>query len=601
MKNFKWVLGNILPPPIKPHDHQVPIIKKVVSAILNKENGLVIQPTATGKSTEAALVSRICILFHNMKGLYLYDENEGILQARKMFENIFNGNNISCANFFGYGKDDFVEDADIVFASFQSLNNYHEKWYKMFSEDHFDFIIVNEAHHGQAVTYKEVIDHFSCSKIGMTATPERMDGKDILDIFDNVIHEISLEEAIVKGWVNDVEYHIVSHELSTQMLKQICSEVLEEGKRISIKQLNESIFIDALDEVVIKEIYNYAFPEDYFPRQTLIYCENILHAERVFALIKEDNKSVGIIHSKRGNTHNRNTMSDFRENKIQFLISIDKLNEDIDVPDVELGVFLRATDSWTVFWQQLGRPLRKIDGKGKTIILDFVANCERLILISELMRSIKEILKKQHPKGLPLQKDPFSVSGEGFDFNLSDNLVDVLNLINVLKIGKFDTWQEASSVAVKFGIKTSREYKDRRIENLQLPSCPNTFYKDFPGWPVFLKVVKNYYPTWQDASLAVMKIGIKTYGEYQKRYGEDPLLISNPSEHYKDFPGWQMFFYGVKKYKTWKQASRALKKLGINSYDSYRKLYKRDIRLVSNPSEHYKDFPGWPVFLNKAV
>ena len=182
-------LGKPLPPPFPPYDYQIPIIKKMISAILKGEHGLIIQPTATGKSVEASFVSRACILIHKMKGIYLYDENEGLDQARKRFELILGKNEVICANFFGYGKDYSVTEADMVFASFQSLNNHHEKWYQMFDPNHFDFIIVNEAHHGQAVTYKEVIDYFNCSKIGMTATPERMDNKDILEIFDTVLHD----------------------------------------------------------------------------------------------------------------------------------------------------------------------------------------------------------------------------------------------------------------------------------------------------------------------------------------------------------------------------------------------------------------------------
>ncbi|MCX6753344.1 MAG: DEAD/DEAH box helicase [Candidatus Nomurabacteria bacterium] len=537
--------GEILPPPFLPFDYQVPIIKIMTETILNGENGLVVQPTATGKSVEASFVARNCILIHKMKGLYLYDENEGVDQARKRFELILGENKVRSANFFGYGKDDFVTEADMVFASFQSLNNQYEKWYLMFNQEHFDFIIVNEAHGGQAVTYKEVIDYFICSKIGMTATPERMDGKNILDIFDKVIYEITLEEAIAKNMIADIEYHICSHGLSTQKLKQICKEVLEEGKRISIKQLNETIFIDSLDESVFEEIFKYAFPENDEPRQTLIFCENIIHAERVFDKLKEKGKNVEVIHSKMGKSHNRKVMENFRANKVQFLVSINKLNEDIDVPSAEIAVFLRATDSLTVFLQQLGRPLRKLDSKRKAIYLDFVANVERLIFVRNLMDKVVQFSQTLEKLGnQPIFRDKLNVSGKGFDFRLTDDLVDVLDLIKALKEGYYETWQEASSVIMLASIRSQEEYKKcyRRI-SLQLHSNPQMIYTDFPGWKVFLG---TKYQTWQDASVACKKLGILSSSDYERIRNfrlekRDSKLPKNPEIFYSDFPGWKNF------------------------------------------------------------
>ena len=211
--------------------------------------------------------------------------------------------------------------------------------------------------------------------------------------------------------IANIEYHICSNGLSTQKLKLICKEVLEEGKRISIKQLNETIFIDTLDEEVFKEIFKYSFSEDKDPRQTLIYCENILHAERVFNFLVQKGKNVGIIHSKKGKNHNRETMNIFRDNGIQFLVSINKLNEDIDVPDVELSVFLQSTDSTTIFLQQLGRPLRKTKNKQKAIILDFVANAERLIYLANLIEKTVRIAKMLEEKdSRPLDRQLLNIS-----------------------------------------------------------------------------------------------------------------------------------------------------------------------------------------------
>ncbi len=483
------------PTPITAYKYQVPIIKKIVERILEGKNGLVIQPTATGKSIEAAFVSRICILLNGMRGLYLYNENEGLYQARNKFEYIFGKNDIVCSSFFGNQRDFDVDKADMVFASFQSLNNHRQKWYELFDKNHFDFIIVNEGHHSSAVTYREVIDYFNCSKIAMTATPKRMDGKDILHIFEEVIYEMSLEEAIARAWVAKVEYHICSHGISSQKLKKICAEVLEEGKRITIKQLNETIFVKKLNESILEEIYKHAFPQYETPLQTIIFCENIKHAEETIAILKDSKKSVEIIHSKKTSIHNHNALENFKENKFQFLIVVDKLNEDIDIPNVELAVFLRATDSQTVFLQQLGRVLRRTKLKDTAIILDFVANCERLLMVNEMMEKISNFSqqigkntesdknnKKQLEKGL------LYVSGEGHDFIVEKGSVVLYDLLKRINVDFYETWQEASDAAKKIDIFNSTEYfiLKRFREDPKLPSNPSVVYKNFPGWAIFL-------------------------------------------------------------------------------------------------------------------
>lgn len=474
--------GKILPPPLIPYTYQVPIIKKMIDRINEGKNGLIIQPTATGKSVESAFVARACILLHEKRGLYLYDENEGLSQARNKFEEIFNKNEILCANFFGYGKDQHVEKADMVFASFQSLNNQHGKSYLKFDPKHFDFVIVNEAHHGQALTYKEVITYFLCPRIGMTATPIRMDGRDILEIFDEILYEMSLEEAIVNGWVAQIEYHMMSHGLSTQKLKKICNDVLEEGKRISIKQLNETIFVELLDDEVKKEIYRYAFPEEGESRQTLIFCEGIEHTNHFLTQLLKDGMSAECVHSHRTDNQNRKSMENFRHGKTQFLLSIDKLNEDIDVPEVELGVFLRATDSWTVFIQQMGRLLRKTKTKSKAIIIDFVANVQRIILIQNMLEKVSKFTG-----GIPLDKTPLYVSGEGFDFRFTDEMIDITKVLESIRKGLYSTWQEASIAAQDLGIKSYREYRLRFREDMRLPNVNSVSkFQGFPGWKKFL-------------------------------------------------------------------------------------------------------------------
>ena len=97
---------------------------------------------------------------------------------------------------------------------------------------------------------------------------------------------------------------------------------------------------------------------------------------------------------------------------------------------------------------------------------------------------------------------------------------------------------------------------------------------------------------------AAIRLGIVTYGKYIIDFKKDPKLPSRPETVYKDFPGYLSFF-GKDRYKTWQEASKACKILGINSITGYQKFYKKDLKLVYDPRRIYKNFPGWTKFLGK--
>jgi len=166
----------------------------------------------------------------------------------------------------------------------------------------------------------------------------------------------------------------------------------------------------------------------------------------------------------------------------------------------------------------------------------------------------------------------------------------------------YPTWKEASKVVREMGIKTSKQYRDRYKENPRLPSTPERYYKDFPGWDKFFVREKNKkYATWQEASEAARKLNIKRREDYFKEYGRDPRLCKYPADVYKDFPGWRVFLNNRRpRYATWQEASQATIKLGISSRDEYLKRYTEDEKLRCAPYQVYEDFPGWRVYLGKA-
>lgn len=581
---------------IQPFHYQFPVIQAVKKSLETRDAILFTMATGLGKTITSAFIVRD-FLWAGKRGLFLCHENDILAQAEQEYRKV-NGNHILYKTFYGqHTKDWSADTAQMLFASFQSLNNWHEKWYQAFEPTHFDFMVVDESHHGQALSYKEVINYFSCKKIGMTATPDRMDEKNIREIFGEEVYSIPLEEGIANRWLADVEYHIVSDGIDNRKLSQICKKVLNEGKRLSVKQINESIFIkerDLAEKLIIEEYSQ--IKKLTKSKQTMIFCENIEHADNLSKYFKK----VGVVHSEMSEGHNTKTLRDFKKGKLQYILSVDKFNEGVDVPDVEVVVFLRATNSMTVFFQQLGRGLHKKAGVyKKVVVLDFVANCERLIMVRDLMNRVKDLAPKEDKLSL-LDANPFHISGKGFDFTFSDQLVDVMKVIEALRKGFYPTWQEASEVAIGLGIKTNQEYGKRYKEDIRLPSFPYVFYKDFPTWPIFLNTQRLFYQTWQEASVSAVNLGIKSKAEYYERFQEDKRLPSSPYNFYSDFPGIKKFLSTEKFYKTWQEASKKAQELKIKSFRDYLSKRKADSNLPASPDDCYKDFPGWYIFLGKA-
>jgi len=571
---------------IELYDYQEVAYQKLQEIFKNVWRALMVMATGLGKTIVSAFIAKDEIALGH-RGLFLCHENDILDQALEEYRLVL-GDEVVLRTFYGDTKDWQADNADMLFASFQSFS----EWHQAFDRSHFDFIIVDESHHGQAPTFKEVIDYFKPKKLlGMTATPNRGDEKDIRDIFGEEVVNYSLEEAIANGWLTNVEYRILHDGINSRKLKAIMHDVLEDGERISVKQLNESIFVKMRDEEIAKIILSYN------SRKTIIFCENIDHVEN-FAKHLPDS---AVFHSKLTDVHNRKILQSFKEGKKRFILSVNKFNEGIDVPEAEMIVFLRSTDSETIFRQQLGRGLRKADGKQKVIVLDFVANVDRLAFLREMADKISKFAKDSKPQ---LTKQKFFIEGETYNLVFDNQLIDLLEILSRLNAEFYQTWQEASKVAIAWGVESQRDYQKNYKCDPKLPSNPNRFYSDFPGWRVFFgkepyRKSIGLYNTWKEASKATIALDVKSKIEYKNNYKLDPKLPSNPDASYLDFPGWLVFLGGELKeyYSTWQEASKAAIALGVKGARDYMDNYKSDSKLPSTPNQFYSGFPGWTVFL----
>lgn len=581
---------------IELYEYQQDAYTKIVSALKETFQALIVLATGLGKTFLSIEVVRHFVTPKD-RILFLCHDNGILNKAYKEYK-AHMGDEYTYAKFYGDDKDWEADKHHFVFATFQSVFAHlqdEKTKKKLFYPEHFTFIVVDESHHSQAETFAEVINYFKPKYLfGMTATPDREDHMDIRDIFGAEVVNIRLPEAIAKGWLTPIEYKLLSDGLNEEKIREICKDVLDNNIRLTENQINEKIFIKVRTEEQCKIMQEYSNTH-----KTIVFCENIEHANHVATLLP----SSVTIHSKQSTKINDDNFSLFENGHVQHAVVVDKFNEGIDVPDTELLSFMRATSSERIFLHQLGRGLRLSPDKKKVIVLDFVGNVERIKHVANLAQEVERITGIEREKGnLQSLDNPLHVEGNGFSFDFSKEVVDLLAVLEKLKQDFYPTWEEAGRSAHSLGIGGYEDYIKKYKQDARLGSHPDRIYKDFPGWIVFLgkELPTEKYLTCQEASQAAQVLDIQNWKEYNKKYKQDPFLPSSPNTFYSDFPGWFIFLgkeIPKKKYLTWQESSIAVQMLGIRTEGEYREKYKQDIRLYSNPSKNYEDFPGWKNFL----
>ncbi|MBI1961275.1 MAG: DEAD/DEAH box helicase family protein [Candidatus Sungbacteria bacterium] len=565
---------------VRLYTYQSKAVRAIDTWLKTHATALMVMATGLGKTITIAWWARKHVR-RGKKVLFLCHDTGILAQAMLEFRKVM-GENVQFGEF--HGQRHTHQEADVLFASLKST---HIHW-RQFTKDAFDIVIVDESHHSQAATYKRAITRFTPQYlVGMTGTPDRMDPKDIRDIFGPEVVNITFEQAVAQALVPPFEYHVMTDNLNDQALTDIARTEAGVTRRVSLKEINETVFVRMRDAEVARQILERS-------AKTIVFCESIRHLEHFQPFLPGS----GVVHSKQSARKNAEALEAFRRNEIRRILAVNKLNEGIDVPDAELIVFYRATESNIIFRQQLGRGAR-----GKAfIVLDFAANIYRVLAVREMAEAIQaEVGDARKPR-----RDALALEGKGFKFHFTQEQLSALETIERITAPRYETWQEASRSAIRHGITSQADYYKRcRNVDPRLPQNPYQSYPDFPGFRIFLgREVPTKYPTWQEASRVAIAAGIKSSFEYQKRYRSvDTRLPSSPQTYYKDFPGWYSFLGKEKPtfYPTWQEASKAAVAVGIKTSTEYgaRRKYV-DARLPCAPYMHYKDFPGWEIFLRTS-
>ena len=322
--------------------------------------GLIYAATGIGKTYLAAFDS-----LKYERVLFVAHREEILKQAASSFKNVRNSEDYGF--FDGKAKD---TDKSVIFASVATLGRLEYLNEKYFPVDYFNYVIIDECHHMVTKQYKAIVDYFKPQfLLGLTATPERMDGKNIYEICDyNVPYQISLKEAINKGLLVPFHYYGIYDETDYSGLRIVKGHYEEQ-------ELNQAYIGNVRRYDLIYKYYR-----KYRSSRAIGFCCSKQHAEDMAKeFCKRGISAVAVYSGENGEyAEERNeAIKKLKNGEIHVIFSVDMFNEGVDIASLDMVMFLRPTESPIVFLQQLGRGLRIYKGKQYLNVLDFIGNYEK--------------------------------------------------------------------------------------------------------------------------------------------------------------------------------------------------------------------------------
>ncbi|MBZ5858374.1 DUF3427 domain-containing protein [Flavihumibacter profundi] len=350
---------------ITPHPFQNEILEKLETErqVHNRYRNLIVAATGTGKTVISAFDYKNYKSKHSSaRLLFIAHRKEILQQALETFRGILKDNNFGELWVDGISPGKY----DCIFASVQTLNNRIESL--TLSPNFYDFIIIDEVHHIAASSYRPVLNRFGPNiLLGLTATPERMDGEDITkDFCDSIAAEIRLPEALNRKLLCPFQYFGITDSIDLSRV------TWKNGKYVPGELTKIYTQNDKRVGQIIENLNKYL--NDLTDVKALCFCISQEHAKYMaekFALagLKSDYLVSDSIRDLRDGMRSK-----LIRKEINYLFVVDIYNEGVDIPEIDTVLFLRPTESLTVFLQQLGRGLRLADGKDCLTVLDFVGN-----------------------------------------------------------------------------------------------------------------------------------------------------------------------------------------------------------------------------------
>lgn len=324
--------------------------------------GLVVMATGLGKTWLAAFDSE-----GFEKVLFVAHREEILEQAQETFRKIRPG-----ASFGRYGGGEYNKSAHVLFASIQTLGR--KNHLSNFHPNHFDYIVVDEFHHAAASTYRRLIDYFDPNfLLGLTATPERTDGGDLLGLCgENLVYRCDLFAGINQELLSPFHYFGVPDDTDF-------ANIPWRSGRFDPEKLEFEVATEKRARNVFEQW------EKRGQTKTLAFCVSKRHADFMTEFFLSRGAKAVAVHSGPSSAPRTQSLDRLENGELEIVFAVDMFNEGVDVPAIDTVMMLRPTESKILWLQQLGRGLRKSDGKAHLNVIDYIGNHRTFLQVPMLL------------------------------------------------------------------------------------------------------------------------------------------------------------------------------------------------------------------------
>lgn len=383
--------------------------------------GLVVMATGLGKTWLAAFDSsrpnfkRVLFIAHRI---------EILKAARDVFRKVRVSDELTF--FVGESKD---ASGDVVFAGVQLLHQNLDG----FAPDTFDYIVVDEFHHATAPTYRDVISHFKPKfLLGLTATPDRSDNADLLALcHDNLVYECGLIQGLHRDLLSPFKYRAIMDVANYEHIPW------KSGK-FQVEDLTNNLATQERAQQVFEEWLNLGGPN----RRTLAFCCSQTHADFMKDFFIQKKFHAASVHSGPSSDLRADALADLEGGALPILFSVDLFNEGVDIPAIDCVLMLRPTESNIVFFQQLGRGLRKSNDKEFLDVIDLVGNHHSFLTKMRLLAKLGNSKTVGTKAAIEAVENQTLELPEGCSITVETEVIDLMKVL-AGKIKKGVALQEA--------------------------------------------------------------------------------------------------------------------------------------------------------------
>ena len=383
-----------------PHQKQILDKLRVEREDRGNFKNLIVAATGTDKTVISAFDYQEFARTHSRARILFTAHREEILrQSLNTYRSVLQDANFGTL-WVGANRPQEANEYEHLFVSISMFNSRFDEFFALLDSDFYDYIVIDEAHHSQADSYRKLFDHFQSQLlVGLTATPERMDGKDLRPDFGNRISaEIRLPQALQAGLLTPFQYLCISDDTD------LSDDSLWSGQKYNIERLADKLCAKTRARLIVDALHKYLADE--YTCRALCFCVNKRHADFMAEQLRLYGFNAQSLTSDTPADERKQLAKDLREGTLHYLCVVDIFNEGVDIPEVDTVLFLRPTESLTIFLQQLGRGLRLSAGKTELTVLDFVAQANRKYDFASRFRALtlqpEKNIQKQIKEGFTL-------------------------------------------------------------------------------------------------------------------------------------------------------------------------------------------------------